>query len=1042
MNRPNSVTIFEPDKLIRSSSPLRIPQNHVTTPPVVQTTGASSPLLAALGAYSNTNATRSPLYPATEWANGVQFGQSPPDTYSNTNSLGNSPPDHTRPNEELRGGFSHASPPASPPANYRRPVRPNSGYQSFNDYLSSSPHRARPVSLQSQKSMYPPPPHQPQAHFYGAPEIDFGEARNRSGSRQPTREFCCVFDTLAFAGDDGSRATEDVLLIGIENGLNIYSVGKTAPNCIGRLEGLRGNVLAAKILPCNSRIKDPRPYRPLIAVIVHGLCQPSGIGNNVGNNSRPGTSHSSRSSFSASGSTLQAMQAAGFDEPDPETLFQTTVEIYSLNERKHIATLLKAPKTKPETSPLYPHVSAAPPPSCLQIQVSERFIVVAGGTSGEVFVFSNGPRKAEDTHSPFKCIGKFWTRVSQKRPRSLSISSETSEVSNPYEKTIPKPTRADVAMFSLSQRWLAVVPPLSNTQSTLHMTVEKNRPAQKIPGLPSHTAPTEPSVNCETDVPETEGLLNKVARDVTQEIIKGARWVGGQGMQAWSNYWSKPSSQNPVIPPTNFTQQTQPAFPPTHANNDLPAAKNSQPTTVSVIDLERLYDGQNFRADRSLQPIATFSLPNGCSWVSFAPSGLNLLTVSLKGDVQQIWSLMRMEYGEAGRGTANGRAPFVREIKRFTRLTVANIIDVVWTEPTGDRLAILTERGTVHINDIPAAALQWPPPRRILRSVTAPSQSQQEEHDKDLAVPAVTTSNAFGAAFSLVSGTTQPLLAAVRGRPASVGSALSGLTGRGFPATASAKGGKVVAAGFNKSVGAATGTVNAIRHMGENRLSLPGSPSVVMPGCVRWLGGKNRGLIAVTGGNIIRIHSVRQSTNPKPGKRRPSVTASKPSEFALASPRNVSGGPIPEQTNNQQSPSLGGFWRSGATSHQPKRRASNIQPLSYAEIYTNAPYQPFHTDRRVGIYIYDDDMVTDTANNDPWCFGEAIPCTKISTGSTSMDEEGLEGPSSQLENLVEDQGHQLVVTTRRKPHRDTAGNEDGEIFEDDCEVIDYAEDRV
>ena len=1025
--------------MIRSSSPLRIPQNYVTTPPDVQATGVSSPLLAALGAYSsNTNATRSPLYPATEWANGVQFGQSPPDTYSNANSLGNSPPDHPRPNEELRGGFSHASPPASPPATYRRPVRPNSGYQSFNDYLSSSPHRARPVSLQSQKSMYPPPPHQPQAHFYGAPEIDFGVPRNRSESRQPTRESCCVFDTLAFAGDDGLRATEDILLVGFENGLNIYSVGKSAPSCIGRLEGLRGAVLTAKILPCNSRIEDSRPYRPLIAVVIHGPYQPSGIGND----SRPGTSHSSRSSFSASGSTVQAMQAVGIDESDPENFYQTTVEIYSLNERKHVATLLEGPKIRPETSQIYPYISATPSPSSLQLQVSGKFIIVASGTSGEVFVFSNGPRQAEETRLPFKCIGKFWTRVSQKRARSLSISSETSEVSNPYEKTIAKPTRPDVAMFSLSHRWLAVVPPLSNTQSTLHMTVGKNRPAQKVPGLLSHTAPTEPSVNCETDVPEMEGLLNKVARDVTQELMKGARWVGGQGMQAWSNYWSKPSSQNPVVPPVNFIQQAQAAFPPTHAHNDLPAVKKSQPTTVSVIDLERLYDSQHFRADRALQPIATFSLPNGCSWVSFAPSGLNLLTVSLKGDVQQIWSLMRMEYGEAGRGTANGRAPFVREIKRFTRLTVANIVDVVWTEPNGDRLAILTERGTVHINDIPAAALQWPPPRRILRSATAPSQSQADENDNDLAVPAASTSNTLGAAFSLVSGRTQPLLAAVRGRPASVGSALSSLTGRGFPATASVKGGKVVAAGFNKSVGAATGTVNAIRHMGENRLSVPGSPSVVMPGCVRWLGGRNRGLIAVTGGKIIRIHSVRQSTNPKPGRRRPSVTASKPSEFALASPRSVSGGPIPEQTNNQPSPSLGGFWRSGATSHQPTRRTSNIQALSYAEIYTNAPYQPFHTDRRVGIYVYDDDTVTDTANDEPWCFGEAIPSTKISTGSASVEDEGSEGPPSQLENLVEDQGHQLVVTTRRKPHRDTAGNEDGEIFEDDCEVIDYAEDRV
>lgn len=892
--------------------------------------------------------------------------------------------------------------------------------------------------MQPQISMYPPPPHQPQAHFYGAPEIDFGIPRNRSESRQSTDGFCSMFDTLALAGDEGMRASEDVLLAGSENGLNVYSIGKNTPKCIGRLSGLRGSVLSAKILPCHSRADPLRHYRPLVAVVVHGPCQSLA----TENDSRPGTSHSRRSSFSASDSTLQAMQAVRSEESDSEAFYQTTVEIFSLKENKHVITLLKGPKVRSEISQIPPYVYAQPPPTSLQIQSNGKFIVIAAGCSGEVFVFSNETGQVKDSQATFKCLGKFWTRSSQKRARSLSMSSDTSEVNNPYDKATPRPSRPDVAMFSLSHRWLAVVPPVSTTQSTLHMTVEKDRPAQEIPGLLSHTCPAEPSVNCETDVPETEGLLNKVARDVTQELMKGARWVGGQGMQAWNNYWSKPSSQDSGVSSKAFLLQAQPAFPPTHANDGLSTTKKSQPTTVSIVDLHRLCDSRHLRPDKALQPIATFSLSNGCSWVSFAPSGLNLLTVSAKGDIQQIWNLMRMEHGEAGRGAADNRGPFIREIKRFTRLTVANIVDVIWTQPRGDRLAILTERGTVHINDIPAASLQWPPPRRVLRPATAPSQSNTEDNDVDLAVPAAATGNALGAALSIVSGSTQPLLAAVRGRPASFGSALSGLASRGFPAAAGAKGGQVVAAGFNKSVGAATGTVNSIRHMGENRLSVPGSPNFVMPGCVRWLGGRNRGLIAVTGGKLIKIHSVAQSTNTKAGKRRPSVTTSKPSEFTLASPSSTLGRRILEQNDGiHLSASPEGFWNSPGPSRQPRQRMSNAKPLSYAEIYTNAPYQPFHTDRRVSFYVYEDDTTTNVDDNEPWCFGEAMPSTKISTASGSFEDERLGGSPSQMENLVQDQGHQLVVTTRRKP-KNTAGNEEGEIFEDDCEVIDFAEDRV
>ena len=1008
---------------------------------VQPTNGISSPFLAALGAYSDTktNTQHKPVYPATEWVNSVQFGQSPPDRYSSGSSITGSPPNLPPPAEELKGGFNHASPQTSPSAAYRKPVRPNNGYQSFGEYLGSSPSKGRPISMHSQRSIYPPPPHQPQAHFYGAPEIDFGMMRNRSGSRPPTDDFCRMFDTLASSGDGGIGTSEDVLLIGFASGLNVYSVGKTKTLCIGRLEGLRGPVVKAKILPSHSRIDTLQRYRPLVAVVIHGLYQPS----TSHNDSRPGSSHSGESSFSASGSMLQALQAAGDDESDLEPFYQTTVEIYSLRERKHISTLLRGPKTRPEASQHYPYAQAKPQPTSFQLQASDKFVAVASGTSGEVFVFNNAPGGAEDGHAMFKCVGKVWTRVSQKRARTLSVSSDTPEAGTPEHR------RPDVALFSLNHRWLAIVPPVSSTQNTLHLTVEKTRAAQRISGLSSHTAPTEPPVNCDTDVPEIEGLLNKVARDVTQELIKGALWVGGQGKQAWSNYWSKPGQQISNTSSEAFLQPAPPVFPPTHANYGPVQTKGAQPTTVSILDLEKLCETQHARSDKALQPMTTFSLPSGCSWISFAPSGLHLLTVSLKGDVQQIWSLMRMIHGEAGHGAARdsgGRGPFVREIKRFTRLTVANIVDVVWTEPRGDSLAILTERGTVHINNISAAALQWPPPRRVLRPATATTnQSSSDDKDVDIAVPAASTAGALGAAFNIVSGRTQPLLAAVRGRPASVGSALSSWPSLGFPTGAGAKSGKVVAAGFNRSVGAATSTVNSLQHMGENRLTLPGKPTVVIPGCVRWLGGKNQGHLAVTGGNIIRVHRVGQSTNAKAGKRRPSVTASKAFEFTIPKPEDA-----PRRRNsdyaqgNQLASSPEGFWDSPALNRQYRRSIPDIDPNSWFEIETNAPYQPFHTDRRVGYYVYNDDTTLNTNDDASWAFGEAIPTTKISAGSANVEEadERMQAQPGHLENVIENQGDQLIVTTRRKRNKGTADAQEADFFEDDCEVIDFADDRV
>lgn len=920
--------------------------------------------------------------------------------------------------------------------------------------------------MHSQKAHAPPLPHQPQAHFYGAPDIDFGQPKLPAEEKKRGEGLHCFFDSLASAGDETSRSSENVLLVGSDHVLDVYNVDRSHLKRIGRIEGLRGSVLGAKILPSTSRNDPIHSFRPLVALEINGPYCPT--------EPMTETGRDEDALFDPSDSTMQLLSSAEIQGPNPVTYFQTTVEVYSLRKGEHIATLFRGAKTRVETgrnstTPLYPLSEEN-----LGIQANGRFVIISSGTSGEVFIFEGIISGIDVVPFAFKCLGKVWTKVPPRKTRSLSTSSNSSEPLNLHDQSTPRIHRPDAAIVSLSHRWLAVVPPVASAQSTLHAVVNTAHSAQKPPGLTSHTSPAEPQVTCDLDTPDGESMLNKVARDVTQELMKSAKWVGDQGIQVWNNYWTKPAEQNLQTHPNSFPRNPatmshmNQAFPPTHAHDETSPRARNQPALVSIIDLEKLSESQNSKPALGLQPIATFSLPYGCSLVSFAPSGLSLLTASAKGDVQHIWDLMRMGHGGAGFGpqrdlNASGKrpekGPTVRQITLFTRLTVASIVDVVWTKPRGERLAIVTERGTVHIYDLPPTAFQWPPPRRVTRSASVPS-NQSMLDDPSTTLRPASSGNTFSAALDVVVGRTQPLLSAVRGRPTSISNPLTALGGLNFTAGASVKGGKVVAAGFNKSlVGAATGTVHTIRHMGENRLALPGSSETVVAGCVRWLGGKDQELIAVVGGGILRIHSIRQSTNSKGGQRRPSVVSKRPIEYSLLKASNDSANRAfnralaVENDIRKPSTSAHGYWLS-PSGNLPKPARNNPHPLSCAEIETNAPYQPFHTDRRINFYVYDDASAPDTYHLDdvtPWGFGEPIPSTKVKVSSAVLDDEtdtGRDMPAP-MENLIslegnDDGGQQVVVTTRRKRGKkgETLDRDEGEFFEDDCEVVDFAEQRV
>jgi len=826
----------------------------------------------------------------------------------------------------------------------------------------------------------------------------------------------------------------------------VHRVDKKHFEPIGRLEGLRGSVLGAKILPSQPSGGRLDAIRPLVALVVHGPYMASG------GPVRSGARDVDDDEFDPSNSMMQVLETA-----DTKS-YQTTVEIYSLRKGDHVATLFLSPMVPMEGGRNGVQSDLPPSKANLSIQAAGKFIMVTSGTSGEVFVFENVPRDEADPTSDFKCIGKVWTRTVSKKTRRDSISSRDSGPKSIHDEKPSTLDRTEDPIASLSARWLAVVPPPSSSQTSLYGSIAEG-PSYRIPGLASHTSLAEPQTTCDLDTPEVESLLNKMARDATQELMKSARWVGTQGMQAWSKYWAKGPEQGHVGSPPHSTSMPQPqvqnAFPPTHAQENLASRVRNQPTLVSILDLERLSHNQHSKEAVALQPLATFSLPYGCSLVSFSPNGLNLLTTSAKGDVQQIWDLMRSIHGETGRAGDQDTAqkgPSVREVARFTRITEARVVDIVWTKPRGERLAIVTDNGTVHIYELPASASQWPPPRRTKRIATAPPVTaiDSRENETTSSEPAASS---VSSAFGMLTGKAQPFMAAVRGRTASAGSALSGFGGLASTAGAGAKGGKAVAAGINRSFSAAASeTVNTIRHLGENRISLPTSSKSISPGCVQWLSGKNEGLLAVTGAGLVRIHGIRQSSNPKAVKRRPSVLGGRPIEFSIpqSSPlRQSRSGPQSEAPTPASS-----YWLPPSSRPVSRNASRDIHPLSYAEIETHAPYQPFHTDRRVNFYIYSPDPSDADphhlhSSNEPWVFGNDIPATRISSGTAAHtdDEDISDNPApGAMENVVsmqddEEEGPTLVVTTRKKKGRKEPG-EVREFFEDDFAIVDFAEDRV
>lgn len=1052
-----------------------------------------------------------------------------------------------------------------------------------------------------------------------------GNQQHTASSGDPTRlkpgdtSYACSFDTL-----DGD--SENVLCFGWEGGLDVWRAGKGSIDLLGRLEGLPGGVRSAKILPTPQRGDPLASIRPLVVMTIQTPVQTTSRDDlpSPTSSSPPSSRPRSAASFTSSHSN----HTSHGPKLNTDIEWQTSVEIYSLSTRERVAVLLTSPL---EPSPVTSIVDLSPPPvwGGLRVEVDDKSIAVGVGLSGEVYLFTlvtlvtpvqlqsvvpsitieptkKGKRgkasgfqkkkpapvsssQATGLRGEWICQGKVWTTVQVPTGGTEGANSGyTSGVGNSglgfFQNGTP--------VFSLEGRWLSYSPPPANSSISAGAVIMVSH-TLATSSVMAQTPPSQPPITAQVDTTDgEEKLINRMAREATQEVIRGAKWVGEHGMKAWQSYWSGggphagsgpqsiqpanslPSSLNggsggfaeiggggtsSISGMSALGQQLQrerqmqqmTAFPngmgspylnsngnlyPNAATSTVPSNgvplnniaqhqsggyvksamhSGNDPIYVSILDLGKFPSSVDFQVMQSsgyqqCTPFATFQPPLGASYLSFAPGGLALLTVSGKGDVYSVWDLMRVAHkpasynqGYSGLSTVGpsssvgsalnmSASRHVRLIARFTRMTVARTVDVTWSFPRGEKLAVVTDRGTVHFYDLPNNAYQWPPYRK-----PPPSSASTNGPPVFNSQPAAGVVHAVQGAVSLLGSSTQPLLTAARRRRPSNSATtvkLPSPTGGIFVNYGNSRARESTSEG----AGSSGGSKGSYLPIGVSKVSLPGNPNIVAPGLVKFFVGKDKGKVAMMGGGLLCIYQKTTGSLGGSKKRRSMANGGILLESGVA--YDLPGLPdnLPtikrDYSDGDQLIELdkvvSGYWN-GKTHHsaglsdvQSRKRDEQQRcikhPLSFAEIETAPAYPTFHTDRRVTLMVFSDisppvtsssmllqqtqmlapsqfDIVREDAQTDKnakWVFGFPIKTEKLNLGGGKGDVEFLDGGA--LEDVADaiesrlklsahftkdgEEGGRVVVKTRRKKRGKSAGidcidDEEG-FFEEDC-VLDF-----
>ncbi|OAL27504.1 hypothetical protein AYO22_03408 [Fonsecaea multimorphosa] len=945
--------------------------------------------------------------PTDNWARSATHGRTPPVEPIPGLTTGGSPP--YEPGFSNRGVFNSRSPPISPPLRKARPVSYSSAIPPLPTHsrISTSPYGYGMTAYGSP----PVPPHLPQQHFYGPHDVDLGLHPPHTPLPEPV--------PLKFARLPGSGAeSREAALLAVDGELHVVSYNGDKAEHVGALSGLQGTILDATLLTWNTGETPFADYRPLVALTVFG----------------PGES--------PSGSPAQE------DRPFPGSHhkpFETKVVVYSMSKGCQVAELLRVQTLMEGFPGVPPSISHA---ANLKVYSSGNFLVVASGDSGEAFVFSI--RQGKDS-AVFECLGKYWTTIQPQLHRRDSSSHGPGSDADVSPADLGRgPDCQNLPMLSLNGRWFAFCPASTPSRRSIGAILGDYVVHNKNSNIAAGTAPSRPLPNCDVESPDVDTFLSKVAKGFAQEAVRGAKWISEKGMQTWQSYWKRdtaspntqgaPSSSPPVYSPQLGLVQ----FPPTHAIDQQGIAKD--PDLVTIIDLKLLQDNQGRKVTSESSPMVTFQPPGGCSFLSFAPTGLGLLTANRKGDVQYIWDLMQMKYIRVSTTSNPAETGRVRQIARYERLSPSSIVDVAWDGTTGCRFAILTKNRTIHIFDLPKAAFQWPPPpTKKDRPTSAPVDPSQVKTDHDPAPP-----GGFFASAMSIAGRTQPMLASLRGRAPSISSGVVGMapSGIGFASTTTIKSGsRAVAAGLSKSLGAATETVTSIRHANQSRLHLK-IPARV--GIFCWLRRDGKSVLSILDESNIKNYYVRM-TKPRENRQmetvsvfdaRRAVAIKLPKAAELAADLPSKSRSNEAQEDSSESSALLSFWKIRAARDGGLRMP---HPLASAEIETNAPYQPFHSDRRVTISLFPDGSKTKLGGNSiaksghapvaenlgstsqqKWVFGdEVLSYTQNITSKQAIDEgsiiyrettvfSGSTTLTTGTTGLLEDEIPQAVSNTKKK----------------------------
>ncbi|KAK5130302.1 hypothetical protein LTR08_002225 [Meristemomyces frigidus] len=819
-----------------------------------------------------------------------------------------------------------------------RPNHPAGQYQTppprRESFAKTSPRpRFAQPSLQA-RLVEPPPPHMPQSHFFGLPDLGLLNLAQKPehGKLAGADGYCCVFDSFADTGDAASaRKARDALLVGSECGLDVYRVLPDKLEVVGRLEGLRGAVIGAKVLPHTDVHDTMQAKRPLVALIVHGPM-----------------SDDRRDSGNEDDAT-----------PEVTNLYQTTIEVYSLQTQRHLATLFKSTTVSME-QPVAGHISLPPAPvGELSLDAAGSFVTVSSGKSGEIFLFSTADQQSKGEPS-YRCIGKFWTALQQKTDPSRPVSSGEGG-SNAYgaEKQYGAP------LFSLSRRWLAVVPPYTSASVSILGTPSVSAIHPQPYGLTTHVAAAQPPITCEVAGIDAEGTLSWLSRKAAQGLVKASQKGYEMGLQGWREltHPSPPSNHQSLHQRTG--SQDIGLFPPTNAPADDPRRLAKEPALVSIIDLQKLLVAEHQRLKQAPTPLATFALVEGCNHLSFSPDGVRLLTSTRKGEFSTVWDLAHIAHGKTTLDALFDNAdemecsgPHVVQIHRITRSSPSIITDSVWSQD-GEWLALLTTHGTAHLHEIPLTAPSKKRKRGLSTTTSAMQSAEKADATVSVSQPGMSPPSSNGNGFidgwrSWSQSVSTQVHSAIKTQnvlPTSFA---------GFRETATAAGlasRKAVTKGLGQGLSAAKSGASDMWHAEDNKVRLKSSDNGVGSGCLRWVQRQGRTSLAVVCGGSVYLHPIQRVTRRKGDEMVSGLKRDRHwKTFAL--PKITTGAAKAAASCAGEGPH--GFW---SLRHAMALNGDGIgrscrgllaSTVGASEVETNPPYCPFHIDTRVNIYAFDD----------------------------------------------------------------------------------------